>query len=73
MLAYYLYVCCIWTQGKLHFKNTTIHRIVPDFVIQMGDITVGDGSGGQLMALMSAADNTPKDFAVVLYLVNIKL
>jgi len=36
-------------QGKLHFKNTTIHRIVPDFLIQMGDITVGDGSGGALL------------------------
>lgn len=32
---------------KLHYKNTFIHRIVPDFVIQMGDITLGDGSGGR--------------------------
>ncbi|CAD5111182.1 DgyrCDS516 [Dimorphilus gyrociliatus] len=31
----------------LHYKNTPIHRIVPDFVIQMGDITVGDGTGGK--------------------------
>lgn len=31
---------------KLHYKNTPIHRIVPDFIIQMGDITVGDGTGG---------------------------
>ena len=30
----------------LHFKNSPIHRVVPDFVIQMGDITVGDGTGG---------------------------
>lgn len=30
----------------LHYKGTPIHRIVKDFVIQMGDITVGDGSGG---------------------------
>ena len=31
---------------KLNYKNSNIHRIVPDFVIQMGDITVGDGTGG---------------------------
>lgn len=34
-------------QRKLHFKNSTIHRVVPDFLIQMGDITVGDGTGGR--------------------------
>ncbi len=27
--------------------NTKIHRVVPDFVIQMGDITIGDGTGGR--------------------------
>jgi len=31
---------------KLWYKNNRVHRVVPDFVIQMGDITVGDGSGG---------------------------
>merc|ERR1719210_985428 len=35
-------------RGKqtLTYKKSIIHRIVPDFVLQMGDITVGDGSGG---------------------------
>ena len=32
---------------NLHYKNTPIHRIVPDFVLQMGDITIGDGTGGK--------------------------
>ncbi|XP_074652871.1 uncharacterized protein LOC141907193 [Tubulanus polymorphus] len=32
---------------KLHYKNTRVHRIVPDFIVQMGDITVGDGTGGK--------------------------
>jgi len=32
---------------KLHYKNTRVHRIVPDFVVQMGDITTGDGTGGR--------------------------
>lgn len=30
----------------LHYKNAPVHRIVKDFVIQMGDITTGDGTGG---------------------------
>ena len=30
----------------LSYRNTKIHRIVPDFVVQMGDITKGDGTGG---------------------------
>ena len=38
-----------YKRGKevLHYKNTLIHRVIQDFVIQMGDITVGDGSGGK--------------------------
>ena len=35
-------------QESLHYKGTKIHRIVKDFVIQMGDITVGDGTGGKV-------------------------
>ncbi|XP_014789906.1 peptidyl-prolyl cis-trans isomerase B [Octopus bimaculoides] len=31
----------------LHYKNTKIHRIVVDFLIQMGDVTRGDGTGGK--------------------------
>lgn len=38
-----------YTRGKdtLTYKDSPIHRIVPDFVVQMGDITVGDGTGGR--------------------------
>ena len=32
---------------KLAYKDSPVHRIVPDFVVQMGDITVGDGTGGK--------------------------
>lgn len=31
----------------LSYKNTRVHRIVPDFIVQMGDVTKGDGTGGR--------------------------
>ena len=31
----------------LSYKRTKIHRVVPDFLLQMGDVTVGDGTGGK--------------------------
>lgn len=34
-------------KSSLSYKDTNIHRIVPDFVLQMGDVTKGDGTGGQ--------------------------
>ena len=33
-------------EPKLQYRYSNIHRIVPDFVIQMGDVTKGDGRGG---------------------------
>lgn len=38
-----------WRSAKgdmLHYKNTPVHRIVPDFVVQMGDVARKDGTGG---------------------------
>lgn len=33
-------------EGKLHYKGSLVHRVVTDFVVQMGDVKNKDGSGG---------------------------
>jgi cyclophilin family peptidyl-prolyl cis-trans isomerase len=38
----------IGTSGKpLTYRRTTIHRVVPSFVMQGGDMVMGNGSGGE--------------------------
>ena len=39
---------------KYSYKGTPIHRIVRDFIIQTGDFTKGDGTGGRILRVVAA-------------------
>ncbi|KAG8043169.1 hypothetical protein GUJ93_ZPchr0012g20591 [Zizania palustris] len=45
---------------KLHYKGSTFHRVVPGFMCQGGDITVGNGTGGE-PALPDAGRHFPDE------------
>ncbi|KAK3157362.1 hypothetical protein QOZ80_2AG0120190 [Eleusine coracana subsp. coracana] len=36
-----------WSGKRLHYKGAPFHRVVPGFMCQGGDITAGNGTGGE--------------------------
>lgn len=66
MTAYNFKCLCTGEKGvgfskrHLNYKGALIHRAIPGFFIQGGDITIGDGTGGESIYGFQFADENYK-------------
>ena len=49
--------CAAFGAPPLHFKGNVAHRIVPGNILQAGDITSGDGRGGESICIARRLDS----------------
>lgn len=57
----------------MHYKNTIFHRVIDGFMLQAGDYTAGNGTGGESIYGATFADedlSVPLDKAGLLAMAN---
>uniref|UniRef100_A0A803P166 Peptidyl-prolyl cis-trans isomerase n=1 Tax=Cannabis sativa TaxID=3483 RepID=A0A803P166_CANSA len=61
------------SRKPLHYKGSSFHRIIPSFMIQGGDFTLGDGRGGEsIYGILSMANAGPDSNGSQFFITTVK-